>query len=182
MLQTRLWMGSILIAMMVGVLVVDQRFEAYCPFLFVLLVTLALIACHELRQLLPEARRPSAWLSAAAVTGLLTANWIARWKSWDPWLVLTVVFTAVVLAAFVYEMAVFAQPGEAVNRLALTLLVVVYVGLLPCFLVQVRWLPGPTGQEGHEHFGAVALALAIFVPKAGDSGAYFTGRWLGRHN
>jgi phosphatidate cytidylyltransferase len=29
--------------------------------------------------------------------------------------------------------------------------------------------------------GAVALALAIFVPKCCDIGAYFAGRFLGRH-
>jgi phosphatidate cytidylyltransferase len=29
--------------------------------------------------------------------------------------------------------------------------------------------------------GAVALALAIFVPKMCDTGAYFTGRLFGRH-
>jgi phosphatidate cytidylyltransferase len=49
---------------------------------------------------------------------------------------------------------------------------------LPCFFASLRWLPGP--EEGIAN-GTVALALAIFVPKACDIGAYFTGRLLGRH-
>jgi phosphatidate cytidylyltransferase len=48
-----------------------------------------------------------------------------------------------------------------------------YLGLLSCFFIQLRWLPG--------WHGSLALALAIFVPKCGDIGAYFTGRFLGRH-
>jgi phosphatidate cytidylyltransferase len=50
---------------------------------------------------------------------------------------------------------------------------------LPCFLAQLRWLPD-NGENGASR-GTVALALAIFVPKACDTGAYFTGRLLGRH-
>jgi phosphatidate cytidylyltransferase len=53
------------------------------------------------------------------------------------------------------------------------LLVVSYAGLLPSFLLQLRWLDGG--------LGSVALALAIFVPKCGDIGAYAMGRLLGKH-
>jgi phosphatidate cytidylyltransferase len=58
-------------------------------------------------------------------------------------------------------------------RLAYTFWVVGYLGFFAAFFVQMRWLPG--------NQGAVALALVIFVPKMGDTGAYFTGRALGRH-
>lgn len=55
--------------------------------------------------------------------------------------------------------------------------IVAYLGLLPSFFAQLRWLEGP----GEPNRGTLALALAIFVPKMGDTGAYFTGRLLGRH-
>jgi phosphatidate cytidylyltransferase len=58
-----------------------------------------------------------------------------------------------------------------VNRIALSVLTVCYLGLLPSFLLQLRWLPA----------GTEALALVFFVPKIGDSAAYFTGRLFGRH-
>jgi phosphatidate cytidylyltransferase len=68
-------------------------------------------------------------------------------------------------------MARFREPGESVNRVALTVWTVAYLGLLPSFLAELRWRDG----------GTLCLALAIFVPKSCDIGAYFTGRLLGRH-
>ncbi len=58
-----------------------------------------------------------------------------------------------------------------------------YLGLLPAYLVQLRWLTdaNPSPAAGRMDPGAVALALAVFVPKCGDIGAYFTGRLIGRH-
>jgi phosphatidate cytidylyltransferase len=79
----------------------------------------------------------------------------------------------VAVAAFAVEMACFREPGGAVVRVALAVWMAVYLGLLPAFLVRMRWW-GPGRAE-------VALALTIFVPKCGDIGAYFTGRLLGRH-
>jgi phosphatidate cytidylyltransferase len=65
------------------------------------------------------------------------------------------------------------MPGESVIRIALTVWLAAYLGLLPSFLAQLRWL-------SHQQ-ATTALALAIFVPKCGDSAAYFAGRFLGRH-
>ena len=45
MLRTRLWMGAVLIALTVGVLVFDQRFDPWYPFLLVFLLALGLLAC-----------------------------------------------------------------------------------------------------------------------------------------
>jgi phosphatidate cytidylyltransferase len=59
--------------------------------------------------------------------------------------------------------------------MALTWFIVGYLGLLPCFFAQIRWLPG-------SHLdNSVRLALAAFAPKCCDIGAYFAGRFLGRH-
>jgi phosphatidate cytidylyltransferase len=75
-------------------------------------------------------------------------------------------------------MATF-QPPEAPDRrdtlsqVALAILTIAYLGVLPTFLVQLRWLDGDRG--------IYAVATAIFLPKSCDIGAYFTGRLLGRH-
>jgi phosphatidate cytidylyltransferase len=96
-------------------------------------------------------------------------------------------FTAVVLAAFLVEMVLFHGPrasaGDTVARLALAVWTVGYLGLLPSFLIQLRWPFTPDEESlGRFHeIGILSLALAIFVPKCGDIGAYFTGRFLGRH-
>ena len=55
--------------------------------------------------------------------------------------------------------------------------VVAYLGVLPAFVAQLRWLPSSVEFPAR---GVTAIALAIFVPKVCDIGAYFTGRLLGR--
>jgi phosphatidate cytidylyltransferase len=107
---------------------------------------------------------------------VLLANWPAHTLAdhLDVWKCLLAVFAVFVLASFVFEMAVYREPGNSVNRIALGIWVVVYLGLLPSFLAQVRWLEPPSR-------GVAALTLAIFVPKSCDIGAYFTGRMLGKH-
>jgi phosphatidate cytidylyltransferase len=114
---------------------------------------------------------------------LLLANWAPHVVpgARDPWLWVVGTYVLVVLSAFVWEMAVYREPGQAVQHIALGGWIVTYLGLLPSFLVQLRFLPEPPGT--HEMApSSLALALAIFVPKMGDIGAYFTGRFLGRHH
>jgi len=177
MLSTRLWMGTLLVILAAGVLIFDQG--PWFPFLLIFLVFLACVACRELHHLLAPLPRPPHGLCVTAVVAVLLANWPAHveaqltWIPHDPWHLLLGVFTAAILVAFLVEMATFREPGGSVVRIALTVWMVAYLGLLPSFLAQLRWLP-----DGR---GLTALSLAIFVPKACDIGAYFTGRFLGRH-
>jgi phosphatidate cytidylyltransferase len=124
---------------------------------------------------------------------VMLANWPAHlWPEMfgrDPWRLVVTVFTAVVLIGFLVEMASFRPvsqiaetpgggSGSVVIHLALLVWMTAYLGLLPSFLLQLRWLdatvPVPRDARG-------ALALGIFIPKCCDIGAYFTGRLLGRH-
>jgi phosphatidate cytidylyltransferase len=177
MLRTRLWMGAVLIALAIGVLVFDQRFEPWFPFLLVFVLLLAVVGTIELVHLIDANRRPPLWLCLAGVLGVLFANWSAAF-TWQPWPVIAGVFAALVLAAFLAEMATFREPGQSVTRISLTIFIVAYIGLLPCFLAQLRWLPGTTNEIPR---GVGAIALAIFIPKCCDIGAYFTGRLFGTH-
>jgi phosphatidate cytidylyltransferase len=183
MLRTRLWMGAVLVALAVGVLVVDPRLATpWYPFLFVVVLGLALAACYELIQLLGTERRLPAWYCYAAIAALVLANWlphvidasvdVGQRGAVNPWTCIASVFALAMLGAYLVEMATFREPGSSVMRVALVVWIAGYLGLLPSFLAQLRWL---------EH-GSVALALTIFVPKCGDSGAYFTGRLIGRHH
>lgn len=182
MLRTRLWMGAILIVLAVGMLVVDQHLQPWNPFLFVLLLLLAGIACHELLELLPTVRRPVPWLCFSGVSAALAANWVVALESQgslrdpDPWHWVLGVVTVVGLLAFLVEMGQFREPGESVVRISLTLFVIFYLGVLPSFLAQVRFKT-----PGSAALGSVAMALTIFVPKCCDIGAYFTGRAFGKH-
>jgi phosphatidate cytidylyltransferase len=195
MLRTRLWMGAILIALAVGVLVIDQWLGPWYPFLLVLLLLLSLAACVELVQLLRAANGPAVagkeswcppvWLCAPAVAVLILSNWPAHvagtvTAEGGPWYWIGNAFGGGVLVIFLVEMARFREPGMSVLRMAVALWVVTYLGLLTCFFAQLRWLDD-LSPDGSARRGTLALALAIFVPKCGDIGAYFTGRLLGRH-
>jgi phosphatidate cytidylyltransferase len=191
MLVTRLLVGALLVALIVAMLVLDQ--PPWFPFLFLLLLILSVTSCVELMQLVPATRKLPAWLCYPAVVLLLMANWLAHvpgpTASTHPWLWVLGTFGIIVLAAFLVEMATFQEPGDSVNRIALTVWIVGYLGVLPSFFIQLRWLGGPggLGEPGSSSLGSVAdvgtvaLALAVFVPKTCDIGAFFTGRFLGRH-
>src|SRR5437868_530407 len=75
----------------------------------------------------------------------------------DPWLWLLGTFAGLQLLIFLFEMATFVF-GRSTERMANTLFIIAYLGLLPSFLSQTRWLFTPLA-------GSYALALVIFVPK-----------------
>lgn len=178
MLTTRLWMGMVMIALAVGMLVFDQWLAPWYPFLFVFQLALSLAACAEMIALLGPNRRPQIVSCFVGVVVMVVANWAAQGGSRaETWLGLLGCFTALYLAIFVWEMVWFVSPDRSMERMALTWFIVGYLGLLPCFFAQLRWLYSVDAQPK----ATAALALAIFVPKGCDIGAYFTGRLLGRH-
>jgi phosphatidate cytidylyltransferase len=185
MLWTRLLVGTGLVAFIALVLLVDHQLPPWYPFLLVLLLGLAVISCHELLTLIDATRRPTAWLAYLAVVGMVVVNWLphlADAGGEDPavWPWILGFFVTVVLLSFLTEMAAFREPGTSLNRLALTVWMAAYLGLLPSFLIQLRW-PATFGAPADPRYGTAALALAIFVPKSGDIGAFFTGRFFGRN-
>jgi phosphatidate cytidylyltransferase len=182
MLRTRLWMGAVLVTLVVGMLVIDRHLGPWFPFLFVFVLGLALAACFELLHLLPPDRRPLPGLCFALVAALVMVNWLPHLPgptgplARDPWRWLGCAFGLAVLVVFLAEMATFREPGGSVVRMAVTVWAVVYLALLPSFFAQLRWL-----SPDLPDYGTVCLALAVFVPKCGDIGAYTAGRLFGRH-
>jgi phosphatidate cytidylyltransferase len=174
-------MGAILIALAAGALLLDR--PPVYPCLLTLVVLLGLIAGYEMVQLLRPTSRLNLWVTLAAIEVVVLANWAAPalraalpGEGGDSWYWISGAFAGVVLAAFLGEILTFREAGGAVVRLALLTWAVAYLALLPSFLIQLRWLQGEkTGT------GTTAVALAIFVPKCCDIGAFFTGKLLGRH-
>jgi phosphatidate cytidylyltransferase len=185
MLRKRLLVGTGLVALVAMVLLVDHQLPPWYPFLLVLLLGLAVISCNELLTLIDPTRRPSPWLAYLAVVGTVVVNWLPHLAYQSGplsliWLWILGYFVGVVLLSFLVEMAAFREPGTSLNRLALTVWMTAYLGLLPSFLVQLRW-PGTFRDSTDPAYGTTALALAVFVPKCGDIGAFFTGRFFGRN-
>ena len=115
MLRTRLWMGAVLIALTVGVLVTDQWLAPWYPFLFVLVTSLAALACFEFLELLEPGRRPASWLCFPAVLGLVAVNWIVPvaehlGKNTDPWQWIAGLLAVILLGAFLWQISVFQIP------------------------------------------------------------------------
>lgn len=182
MLRTRLWMGAVLVVLVAGMLVIDLHLGPWYPFLFVFVLGLALASCVELLHLLPPDRRPLRGLCFALVAALIVVNWLPHLPDLtgslarEPWRWLGSAFGLTVLLVFAAEMTVFHEPGGSVVRMAVTLWAVAYLALLPSFFAQLRWL-----DPSRPDHGTAALALAIFVPKCCDIGAYCAGRLFGRH-
>src|SRR3954463_14676191 len=135
MLRTRLWMGAILIALTVGMLVGDQHLAPWFPFLFAFVVGLSVVACRELVVLLGPARAPQVALCCVGVLALALANWLVPYLNprASLWQVLPAILAGLVLAVFLYEMARFTGPSRSVERMAVTVWAIAYLGLLPCF-------------------------------------------------
>ncbi|MBM4071839.1 MAG: hypothetical protein FJ271_23370 [Planctomycetes bacterium] len=183
MLRTRLMVGTVLVGLVAAMLVADQGLSPWFPFLAVMAIFLGLGAAFELLQLLGPGRRPEAWICYLGILLVILGNWPAHLPQtgdWlpgpGPWPWLMGSFIVAVLAVIIRELASFREPGRSMERMALAVFAIAYLGLLPSCFVQLRWLDEEVREKGTQ-----ALALAIFVPKLCDVGAYFTGRFLGRH-
>jgi phosphatidate cytidylyltransferase len=170
---TRLWTGALLIAIGLGILILDAWLAPWFPVLLVAALCASMLSAIELQGLLPSPG-PRPWLTCLGVALVILANWpshvLGFGEAWH-WIGLTAV--GVFMLIFLVEATQYRQPGEATLRISLAWLTVGYLGVLPSFLLQLRWLP-----EGR---GLFAFALGVFVPKVGDIAAYFTGRAFGRH-
>ena len=185
MIRTRVLVGSLLALGAAGVLFGDswlaKQGVVWFPFLLLFLMLAGVLGSRELVRLFPEPQRPSESLVVTGVLLALLANWYPALRlqfSPDPpsaWAMLVWVFAGVLIGAFLLEMNRYTGEHGALARLALTAFAVGYLGLLPCFFAQIRWLSKDVDAS------AVMLALVVFVPKGNDIGAFFTGTFFGRH-
>ncbi|MCE9563283.1 MAG: phosphatidate cytidylyltransferase [Planctomycetes bacterium] len=176
MIRTRVIVGTILALAAGGILIGDDHLvPGWFPCLFVCLMALGVIAGRELVRLIPSPFKPSECLVVTGTVLCLAANWVPlAVGSGTVWQLVVVVLAATLMLALLLEMHRFTgEVGVVVPRLGTTMLAVSYLGVLPCFFAQIRFLP-------HPH-ASLLLALTIFVPKCNDIAAFFTGTFLGRH-
>jgi len=175
-------MGAVLILLTAGMLAGDQyllRWFPYYPFLFLFVVGLGEGASLELIFLLGSKRRPHVWLVYLGIALLGVVSWMAHHVTTpfaSAWLWIMGVYGVLMLVTFIAEMEGFKELGQSIERMSITVWLIAYLGLLPCFFSQLRWLFPQDSPE----MGTMALALAVFVPKGCDIGAYTSGRLLGR--
>ena len=141
---------------------------------------------------LEEQKAIPSWFVVQGASMLVVATscvpliWRGYDESWSVgragWLAVGIVFGMV--ASIVYEMLQYdgrdSERGVIATRVARSIMAIVYAGGLAGFLVQLRALGGGRwGEDGK--WGMVALLSAIAVVKLNDTGAYFVGHLLGRH-
>jgi phosphatidate cytidylyltransferase len=193
MLSTRLFFGLSMIAGLLFALIFDERFAPWYPCWFALSAFALIAASRELIALFETTSiRPSANSVIGGVLALLIANWLPHVGvptdsmgqisalSYDPaqplnafaWPFLC--FATVVMVTFVVQSPQFEAPGQTMAKIAGTILILAYVGILGTFIIQLRWCDGP-------YEGIIALVYLIATAKGADTGAYTVGRLAGRH-
>lgn len=200
MLKKRLIAGSLMAAGIGAILVGDAYLKAhvlpfpFAPFLFCFTLAAGYLATRELVGIIPEPNRPLRWVCAVGVLLMLGSHFVLAalhptaggWSDeLDPqqWKLPAYVSGGFILFAFLVEMWRYRATGHSVTKVAHSLFVFAYLGVLPSFFLKLRWLvfedratPGRTLPD----CTGLMLALTIFVPKCCDIAAYFVGRFFGR--
>jgi len=199
MLKHRLFYGALLIAGLVCLIYADDQlsvagFADRMPdalvglgldscegaVIAVVLVFLVVLGTRELHRLLSAAGHAPllAWAMVANVGLILVAFHAGNGYGQDAFVAHatdfghTLVWITVTLLGTAFLVARRRRAEGAIGDIATTLFCVLYLGLLPQYLLRLR-LSG----EG----GAWLLLYFLGTVKVCDIGAYFTGRALGRH-
>lgn len=193
MLKQRLLYGTLMIVALVGIILLDGwlagtalRSAAADPAamlrcalpITLLVVFLTVLATYEMSRLCQTAGyRPAAHWAAIVSAGLAFLPWLEMQSVSTPvsipipialwWL------TGGLLGACLAMLA-RKTTERALSNLALTMLLILYLGLLSSFAVRIRCMsPGPAG--------AALVVYFLLTVKSSDIGAFFTGRAIGRH-
>jgi len=181
LLHWRLAGAAALILPMLGVFWLEDHANFGKPGLYVIPVAL-LITVLGISEVLLLLRAgglsPSPW--AVHLCGLLVivaagAPLLSRSSTGhDGWLWLAIAVSASLAIMAIVEMWRYKESGSSVINMSGGLFSILYVTLPICFLIQIRVdVPG--------RLALVGIISVIFVVKWSDAGAYFAGRFLGRH-
>lgn len=198
-MKHRLIFGSLFIALLVGLIVADERFDraekiASAPASFqsigilsfhgamvvIILLALVVLATREMTLLLRAANHaPLAGWTIAINAALLLTPFIAAngypsntaaLHAHDWQYTMTLVVAA--FAGTAVGVAARKKTGGAMDAIGATLVNIAYIGLLAPFIIRLRVF-GPTGASW-------LLLYYVGVVKCCDMGAYFTGRAFGK--
>lgn len=192
MLRWRLLVATIILVPLISLLILDYRCNFGLPgvWLWPLVLALSGLAVAEVLDLLQAKDwQPARWsvysgtllvvLAALVPAGLgvgcaqaVAACRLTAFSGTISWPLLALALC--VPLVFLGEMRRFRGPGKATVHVALGLFTIVYVGLQLTFLIALRSYHGNA-------WGMAAVISVLVVTKMADTGAYFTGKSLGRH-
>ncbi|HEX4150298.1 MAG TPA: hypothetical protein VHY20_14980, partial [Pirellulales bacterium] len=138
MLRWRLLLGTLLVGLMILLCWLDSHAALRGAWLFPLALVMTLAATGEMLWMLGDwPSRPIPWVVYLGNAAIVCAAWmplvLARHLVWWPggstvWILSALAVT--ILVAFACEIARYRAPGVATARLAATVLVLTYVGLM----------------------------------------------------
>ncbi|MFQ5422545.1 MAG: phosphatidate cytidylyltransferase [Phycisphaerae bacterium] len=189
MLKHRLLFGALMIAGLVGLIWLDYWLETWPPhgrpggIVFIVLLLLTNEAFVEFRKLVRPAGYDLSLASLVVCTCLLAVPFVIPLLAEASYLTeghdrivdyqITMVLLVAGLIGTLIAVAHRRTTNGAIANLSAAVFVIVYLGLLPAFILRIRVGP-PAG-------GAWLLLYFVMVVKVSDIGAYFTGRSFGRH-
>ena len=185
MLRWRLLLGTLIVAVLVGLCWLDSRATVPGAWLFPVVVVATVLATKETLNLLAAAgMKPARWLVYLANLAIVAVTWMVHggafrmFSSTSPSSAAVVpvptsaeLITGIFLfAIFFVEMLRYRKPNGAAANVAGGVLTFLYVGMMLHYamLLRLSW-------------GIGAMAAWIIVVKMGDTGAYTVGRMIGRH-
>lgn len=147
------------------------------PYFFVALAAAAiLIALHEFYGIAAKTgARPHSLLGYVAALGV-TACFIFQW----PQLIVAVI-ASLAIASLATAISRPEQMSIALASVSATVFGVVYVALLAGFLIGVRMLPDTLPSTPIPHYASKLLTMFFAMVMMTDTGAYYTGRSIGRN-
>jgi phosphatidate cytidylyltransferase len=195
MLAHRVATGLVLTAVLVLVMLLDELYlQPWYPLWLLLVLAFVCRAAVELCNLLnATSARPSTNTVVGGVVAVVLANWVPHLtqKLFDgpahllpihaelalsintlAWPLLA--FVGVLMVAFLVQSAQFTKPGATMATLGASVLSIAYLGLLGTFVIQLRWLGGPSQ-------GLLAVTMLMATAKGADTGAFLLGRIAGHH-
>lgn len=192
MLATRLISAGILIPIVVAVTLLGEPWLSSVVGLLIFLAMVELIALLDAAGFSPPQVVALAAGLVVGVAGLVAANQALvggalaeMLRATDPPGLAVVAYASAVLLLGIAGFT-RAEPRDGFMTWAVTSFGVAYVGLLAPFIVVVAHLGPPGGSASspigalHMHAGSAWMLLLLLVVWGYDSGAYLTGRWLGR--
>ena len=185
MLRWRLFLGTLLIAALIGLCWLDYHAAIQGVWLLPLAAIVSVLATHEVLELAASANlHPLRWTIYCGNLLPVIGTWMAMVanhrimqnepvtgpfvKLPDLW-PFDVAWTALgpgVLLVFLGEMFRYKKPGGNLANLATGVFAIIYVGMMLTYVVQLRIM-----------FGVGALVSWVVVVKMGDTGAYTVGRF-----
>ena len=179
---TRIITGVTLTVVVLGLLTLDYFTYPWSLGLLALCLGALCMAAWELAHLLPNDNKPHPVTAVLCVAALVACCWLPvlpglEWMEHQRALTLLTTFIGLVVILFLVAMRFYHGPAGVVARLAAVVFIMAYLGLLPASLITLRW-------AGHDNpaLGLACILVTIFTTKCCDIGAYFTGRFFGRHH